>query len=479
MTFPSCTPEECGVQSRGILEFLDEMKKSGLHLHALRILRHGHVIAGGHFAPWTDESLHMLYSLSKSFTSTAVGFAVQEGFLRLDQRLVDLFPEKLPAAPCENMQKITVKHLLTMNSGHEVEPLLQGDDWEETFLRSYVPREPGSFFMYNTAATYMLSCIVEKVTGEKLIDYLRRKLFVPLGISEDAWFEESPAGHATGGFGLNVRIDDIAKLGQFILNEGAWEGVQLLDARWIRDAQQPWSDNSHHNPGMKDWNAGYGYQFWMCQPEGVFRGDGAFGQYCVVLPKQDMVIAIFSGLEDMQAVLQLLWDHLLPAVGDAPLTPGEDAAALEAALSAPVTNARWEDMGKETTDPGLEPAWEGSYAFAGNSAGIDRVRVSGNALYFTINGEETQVPLCRDAWQACTFNGGEGKAYSRHPGLYSHCAVRAARREEHLVLHLCFTETPFECVLKLTFSNHGLRILARRNAGFRMEELDLRGIKEG
>jgi CubicO group peptidase (beta-lactamase class C family) len=213
--FPTVTPEEAGVKSEGIIRFLDEMEQKRLHMHALMILRHGKCIAEASFAPWSRNNLHMLFSLSKSFTSTAVGFAAQDGLLNVTDRLVDFFPEYLPAEPCENMKKMTLKHMLTMNTGHAEEPMRFGDCWEKDFLRSYVEYEPGTHFLYNTFATYMLSAVVQKVTGKKLLAYLREKLMDPLDMSADITFDESPTGVATGGYGLSVRAEDSARLGQF------------------------------------------------------------------------------------------------------------------------------------------------------------------------------------------------------------------------------------------------------------------------
>ena len=238
--FEYCKPEEAGVDSRGIVRFLDEMKEKHLHMHNVMMLRHGKVIVDTSFEPWSRDRKHMLFSLSKSFTSTAVGFAAQDGLLKTDDRLIDFFPELLTNEPCENMRKMTVKHLLTMNTGHDVEPQHIEDNWERYFLRTYIAYEPGTHFLYNTYGTYMLAAIVQKVTGKKLVDYLREKLFDPLEMSKDIWTEESPTGIATGGYGLNVRVEDIAKLGQFYLQKGKWNGKQLLNEEWIRDAQTPW-----------------------------------------------------------------------------------------------------------------------------------------------------------------------------------------------------------------------------------------------
>lgn len=161
----------------------------------------------------------------------------------------------------------------------------------------------------------MLSVIVQRLTGLRVIDYLTPRLLEPLGIEGAVW-ERCPRGYDAGGWGLSVRTEDIARFGQFLLQRGCWRGKQLLPARWVDEAAAPQVSNG--DPAApSDWSQGYGYQFWCCVPEGVFRGDGAFGQYCIVLPGEDAVIAIQSGVMDMQGVLSRAWEHLIPAMGGA------------------------------------------------------------------------------------------------------------------------------------------------------------------
>ena len=460
--FEHCLPEELGVDSRGIIGFLDEMRDK-LHLHNVMMLRHGKVMIDESFAPWSRDKKHMLFSLTKSFTSTAVGFAAQDGLLSVDDRLIDFFPEYLSNPPCENMQKVTVKNLLTMNTGHEIEPEHpehRVKNWEREFVRTYIEYEPGTHFLYNTYGTYMLSAIVQKVTGRKTMEYLREKLFEPLGMSEDFWTEESPSGIATGGHGLNIRIEDIAKLGQFYLQKGRWEGKQLLNEQWIQDAQTPWSDNSHWTGGP-DWNSGYGYQFWMCQPEHVFRGDGACGQFCVICPDQDMVIAINSGVQDMAAILQSLWDHVLPAV-DGECTGS--AEAYRARLREIATPADWEEKGEKAAEPALEKGWAGKYRLAGgNPLKLESIELAdGSVTLSDTCGRTNTVPLDPDAWQHVTLQ----PAFSGEAGYMDDVAVRAARVGDQLVVHLCYTSTPFEDVLRMRFTEHGIVISGHRNTGF-------------
>ena len=449
--FPCGSPESVGVRSEGIVRFLGEMEEKRLHLHAMMILRHGKCIAKASFAPWSTDNLHMLFSLSKSFTSTAVGFAVQDGLISVTDRLMDFFPEYLPAEPCANMQKMTLKHLLTMNTGHREEPMRFGSCWEETFLKTYVEFEPGTHFVYNTFATYMLSAVVQKVTGKKLLAYLHEKLMDPLGMSGDITFEESPTGVATGGYGLNVRVEDIAKLGQFYLDGGRWEGKQLLNEDWIRDAVTPWSDNSAHDGNPSDWGSGYGYQFWMCKPDRVFRGDGAFGQYCVVMPEQDMVIAINSGVSDMGAVLDSIWKNILPCVGEGPLPEAD--ASLAFRIAAAKTPARWEeDPAFEVAAPEPEESWLGCYRLQDdNSLRTEEVEIRRGAV-LTKHGEtEILWPLSFAEWT---------------PAENEKAAVRAAKTKDGLLLHICYVTTPFEALLELNFTAHGIVIRERRNVGF-------------
>jgi CubicO group peptidase (beta-lactamase class C family) len=194
-------------------------------------------------------------------------------------------------------------------------------DWIKVFFAQPVEHEPGTFFRYNTGVTYMLSAIVQKATGQKVADYLKPRLFTPLGMEKPAW-ETSAQGITTGGYGLKVRTRDIAALGQLYLQKGMWNGKRLLSEKWVAAATDRQISNGD-NP-ESDWSQGYGFQFWRCRHNAV-RGDGAFGQYCLVMPDQDAVLAITSGLGDMQQVLNLIWANLLPGIR-AQALPADDAS---------------------------------------------------------------------------------------------------------------------------------------------------------
>ena len=322
----STGPEAQGIPSEAILDFVNAAKKSGLELHGLVLLRHGYVVAEGWWRPYAADRPHMLYSLSKSFTSTAAGLAVSEGRFSLADRVVSFFPDDLPAEVGENLAAMRVRDLLTMSTGHDREPALRmasDGNWARAFLTQPVEHEPGTHFLYNSGATYMVSAIVQKTTGETLLDYLGPRLMAPLGIVGATW-ESCPRGVHVGGWGLKIKTEDIARFGQLYLQKGVWNGERLLPEGWVEEATAKQVPNG--DKPDSDWSEGYGYQFWRCR-HGAYRGDGAFGQYCVVMPEQDAVVAINSGVGDMQAVLNLIWEHLLPATGPTPLA--DDPAARE------------------------------------------------------------------------------------------------------------------------------------------------------
>jgi CubicO group peptidase (beta-lactamase class C family) len=322
---PRSTPEAEGISSASILAFLEAVRQSKHEMHSFMLARHGRVVAEGWWSPYGPEFNHTLYSLSKSFTSTAVGFAVAEGKLRVDDRVASFFPHELPQPVSEHLAALRIKDLLTMSVGNGKEPtrpMVETDNWVKTFLGWPIDHPPGSTFMYNSAATYMLSAIVQQVTGQKVIDYLEPRLFAPLGIRGATW-ETCPRGINVGGWGLSVQTESLAKVGELYRQKGAWQGRQLLPAAWVEEAttfkiQQPLPAKPSRPNDQNDWLQGYCYQFWRCRNH-AFRGDGAFGQYMIVMPDQEAVVVITEETSDLQGVLDLVWQHLLPAMKPQPL----------------------------------------------------------------------------------------------------------------------------------------------------------------
>jgi CubicO group peptidase (beta-lactamase class C family) len=313
------TPEEQGVSSNSILRLLDHIKEHNLELHSLMILRHGHVITEGWWHPYRSDREHMLFSLTKSFTSIAVGFAISEGLLSLEDTLASFFPE-IEIKHANEFRDIQVRDLLTLSVGHEKATMgwdlqqIEGS-WVEYFLNIPLDHTPGTRFLYNTSATQMLSAIVDRVSGLQLIDYLEPRLFQPLGISRPYW-QTSPEGHNTGGHGMSLKTEDIAKFGQFLLQQGFWKGRQLLSKKWIQEATSLQIVNGDNKDD--DWQQGYGFQFWLSR-HGAYRADGAYSQFCIVLPVQDAVVIITSGTHNGPSILNLVWKYLLTAMVDHPL----------------------------------------------------------------------------------------------------------------------------------------------------------------
>ena len=324
-SLPRSVPEKEGVSSQGIIDFLNAAAKSKHEFHSFMFLRHGKVIAEGWWNPYKPELKHTLYSTSKSFTATAVGFAVSEKKLSVDDKVISFFPDALPDTVSPFLSKMKVKDLLSMSVGMDPDPtfktVVSDSNWVKSFLAKPVVHEPGTKFLYNTLATYMLSAIVQKVTGEKVIDFLKPRLFDPLAIEGMDW-EVDPHGINCGGWGLRLKTEDMAKFGQLFLQKGKWNGKQLLPVSWINEAttlkiyQAP--DATQSRKDTSDWVQGYCYQMWRCR-HNCYRADGAYGQYIIIMPDQDAVVAITAETPDMQNEINLIWQYLLPAIKPAEL----------------------------------------------------------------------------------------------------------------------------------------------------------------
>ena len=266
---------------------------------SLMILKHGKVLYEAWYGDAAPDKPHAMHSVSKSFTATAVGMAIDDGLLKVTDKVVDFFPDKLPAEVSDNLKAVTVHDLLTMNCGQETEARFRGsDDWVASFLAHPFVHEPGTWYCYNSLGTYMLSAIVQKLTGQKVLDYLTPRLFEPLNIAVPEW-EESPQGINAGGWGLQLKTEDMAKFGQLFLQKGKWNGKPLVSEAWVNE--------------NCTFMLGYGYQMWRC-PDNAYRADGARGQYIFIIPDSDAVIACTANSANLQAEQNLVYEHLFPAL---------------------------------------------------------------------------------------------------------------------------------------------------------------------
>ncbi len=331
---PRSMPEAEGVSSNDIVSFLDAAAKNKTEFHSFMLLRHGKVIAEGWWNPYRPELKHTLYSCSKSFTATAVGLAMQEKLLSLNDKVISFFPDELPDTVSPYLSELTIKDVLMMSDGQDPDPTSavssKDSNWIRGFLAVPIKNEPGTKFLYNSLGTYMLSAIVQKVTGQKIIDYLKPRLFEPLGIEGMDW-ETDTRGINTGGWGLRLTTEAMAKFAELFLQKGSWNGKQVLPASWVEEAstvkimQDPGAPQSKKD--SSDWLQGYCYQMWRCR-NNAFRGDGAYGQFMIVMPDQDAAMAITAETANMQEEINLVWQYLLPAFKKDRL-PADKTAALK------------------------------------------------------------------------------------------------------------------------------------------------------
>ncbi len=465
---PRSTPEKQGIASSAILGFLEEAEAKIDALHSIVIVRHGQVVTEGWWAPYGRETTHELYSLSKSFTSTAVGMAVAEGRMSIDDTVISFFPDDAPANPSANLKAMRVRDLLCMSTGHQTEPPTGPDKvCAKSFLAHEVPFKPGTRFLYNTAATFMLSAIVQKATGQTVAEYLKPRLFEPLGISKPVW-DANFQGISLGGYGLNVRTEDIASFGQLYLQRGKWNGKQLIPASWVDLATSKQTSNG--SSPTSDWDQGYGFQFWRCR-NGAYRGDGAFGQYCIVMPQQDAVIAITSGLGDMQAVLNLVWDRLLPAMQAKPLRADPGAAGKLADKLAALKLPPVKPSGGEAVSP---THYGKTFQFPPNEQQLESVQLTQDQgarrvnLRIRVAGKDQTVSCGQGEWVRGRFTMGQAK--DRAVG-----ASGAWMADDLYVAKLCLYETPYILTLKLRFAGDQLTFESEQNVAFGARSIKVLG----
>jgi CubicO group peptidase (beta-lactamase class C family) len=391
---PLARPADEGVDAAGVAAFVTALETARqIEPHSLMLLRHGRVVAQGWWAPYAQDRPHLLYSLSKSFTSTAVAFAVAEGLFGLDDTVLSHFSELDGDITDPRSRRMTVRHLAAMASGHHDEtidrvhamtdavqdpapPRGSANDTDVVvrgFLRIAPEGEPGTVFAYNQPCTYTLASLVRRASGQSLVEYLRPRLFDPLGITDVGW-QRDRHGRELGFSGLHAVTDAVARLGLLYLQGGQWQGRQLLPAGWVEQATR--SHVATPLQGGADWQQGYGLQFWRSRHG--YRGDGAYGQFCVVLPEQDVVLVTTAATEDMQAVLDAAWQHLLPALHDEPLT-GAAAAAGDDLLAARLAGLRLpllDDVSPAPQDvvPGTD-GWDGYAAEVGGDGPVRRIEV--------------------------------------------------------------------------------------------------------
>ena len=315
--FERVSPESVGIPSGSIEKLIDKLEEGWTEPHGLMIMRDGKVCAEGWWTPYAPGIRHGLQSHTKTYAATAVGIAYTEGLVDLEERVIDIFPDEAPKDPSENLKKLKVKHVLAMACGMKTMPM-GGMEWIKDFLATPVEDEPGTSFMYNSTGSSLLAAIVKKRSGQGMIEYLRTRLFDKIGIDTDNLkCICMPDGIEMGGGGMYATTEDNLRLMKLYADGGVWEGERILAEDYVKKATSLQNESATEravNPPAEDNFVGYGYQIWMCRPEGVYRADGAMGQFTIVFPKYNMLLAITecamgaTGGEMPQKALDTIWE---------------------------------------------------------------------------------------------------------------------------------------------------------------------------
>ena len=384
------SPSEQGVDPQGVMAFLDAVEADPrIEPHGLIVQRHGRRIVAGSWWPHEPDDCRLVYSLSKTFTGTALGLQVGEGRLALDDLVSDHLPAALDGADPAT-RRMRIRHIASMATGHDRETFpealtIDPADPVRGFFTIPPDAEPGTLFAYNQPPVIALATILQDLAGETLTAYLRPRVLDAVGITDLRWAQLRP-GLDIGFSGVHTTLDAVARLGQLYLDDGVWEGQRLLPEGWVGQASAVQIANPQREE--PDWQQGYGFQLWMSRHG--YRGDGAFGQYMVVLPEQDAVVAMFSCVEDMQIVLDAMWEHLLPAMGAAASPPSSADTELAERLSSLALPTVAERRGGDrpaapamTFDPGPRPT----------HPSVSRIESTGDRLVIHDGDASIEVPL--------------------------------------------------------------------------------------
>ncbi|MBR2509111.1 MAG: serine hydrolase [Lentisphaeria bacterium] len=455
--FQYAAPEKCGVESAAIGEFVKRLQKMDA-IHSFMLLRNDKIIAQTWWKPFKKEYKHELFSCSKSFVSAAFGIAAGENLVSPDDKLVSFFPEKISEKVSERMKKVTMKNLLTMASGHAECPLASGiitksNDLVKAFLETELAYEPGSKFVYNSAATYIISAVLKKVTGRNVREYLDEKLFRYIGIRPAQW-DCCPCGINIGGWGFWATSEDMLRFGRLLLHKGSWNGQQLVPLDYMEQATSFQIDNSMND--APDWKLGYGYQIWQTS-HNSYRCDGACGQYILMMPEKELVMVITAGVPNMQQVLTAFWETVYPALHDESL-PENPAAQKE--LAEILDSCEHPPIASELRFT----AKNAGYIIEENSFGLKKVNLlfddEGCMLEFLWadgTAEKLRADYGRHTQNNLFLKENESRILEASAAWIS---------ENELNIKVYAVETPYQDIYSLIFDNAGIRIERKSNFGF-------------
>lgn len=465
---PASSPESVGVPSRAVLRFLDRLDSERVPMHGFLLVRRGRIAAEGYWAPFAAESRHRMYSVSKSFVSLAVGLMIDEGRFSLDDRVAELLPDKVPDdahpwAAHRWARAATVRHLLTMATQNSKTSYTPADpDWARTFFAVEPSHPPGTVFNYDTAATVVLTTIVERLAGSTFLDYLRARLLDAIGFSPDAWCVETPEGTSWGGSGVICTLRDMAKVAYVCMHDGRWGDRQLLPEWYVREATARQIDNT-----IIHGKHGYGYQIWRLAENGFgFVGMGSQLAYC--FPDRDFV---FSCTADTQGigptgagVVDAMWDEIYAGLSDEPIPEDPDAAAELASRIGDLRLLPRAGAASSSVASVVGGRW---YELEPNRMGIERLRV-------TFTGDEGTLELVkRDGARTLRFGVGHlvagtfpethysGRRIGTPAGREYRCLASAAWVEEHKLDLLVYVTDDYLGTLRASLAFTGDEIGVR------------------
>lgn len=466
-------PEKHGLSSQALSHFVMEVRERGLEVNSFMLLQGGKVTAEFTRMPYRPDTPQLLYSLSKSFTSIAIGIAWDEGLLQLEDAVISFFPDKLPEAVSSNLAQMTVHHLLSMNAGHheDIYPaVVKEQDWITAFHAQQVEHEPGSYYRYSTPSSYMLAAILERVTGQSMVDYLMPRLFGPLGIPRPSW-ETCPQGITAGGMGLSLSTESVARFGLLLLKKGIYNGQRIVSEQYIQRATSEQSDNRAGAQRI-DSAKGYGYQFHLCR-RGCYRGDGSFGQLCLVAPEQNIVIAVaasFGSMNRLQVLLDLIFEHIFDTLGGSPLPDSGDNAGLQELLS------DWSTSALPVAQQSFSEKWlmyglSGTYQISSNPHGLREISFTRNNTLLKLQmvyGDQRDNVLPFDfskpVWTEDVF--------SKDLSLHRQQVVTYANwlAGDTLKLALYYIETPYVVTYTIIFEDNKLEFRFNINVSLNIPE---------
>ncbi|MGH3303538.1 MAG: serine hydrolase domain-containing protein [Streptosporangiaceae bacterium] len=421
LLLPRSVPSAERMDAKSVMALLDRLDERSVECHSIMVVRHGRVVAEGWWAPYSCDRPQLLYSLTKSFISIAVAFAVADGLLGLDDRVADVLDDHVPADLSLQARRLSVHHLLTMTTGHLADTLaeawaLEPADLVKGFLRVPAQDPVGTRHAYNNPTSFVLARMVERVTGRSVPDLLDDRLFGPMGVEHAEWDRVS-SGATFGFHGLHLTTEAVAAFGELLLRHGCWHGRQLVAREWVELATRRHVETFQTGDGWRtaDWLQGYGYHFWMSRHG--YRGDGAMGQYCLVVPEHDLIVAMTAAATDMRVPLDAVWDCLLPGV-DGAESPEDDRALAERLRRLSLPQVTGDSSPGRSATASIDASTEVSALPHGASVVIDpvgggwRVRFNtGEAVFKVDVGQGTwreSAPLGRPVvaaggWQGAVF----------------------------------------------------------------------------